>query len=441
MKRIVSLILVAVLVVCMGALASGCKGDKTADLLKGKTIRITSWGKICAPAEGSEDGDMILEQIAAAEEKYGCKVEYVVMSDVFTQVMTAASTGQVLGEVIGAKTHRIRELLMKGDYYWSLEELGVDPENEKFNKDAANYATFKGKTYGWWYNPTAVNNFMVMNKTLIERAGAELPYHLVEDKKWTFDEWHKLMVAASDANTGIRGACRGQTFTTMAMHANDTSVYAQDEKGHYYANTDDTKLVEILQMISDWTINDKLIDYAIGSAWDQASKEFLKGTYVTMPSGWSNVTTNLSQPDIMSDEWGILPMPIGPSATEYKKLDAECKAFAIQKAVPLDEAKAIFQFMEEAYSYPLDEEDGMRAKYEAYCPDKESLENMMLMQALPLTLQSEWTEPDVRTYDTSIMSDLNNMAAGLSPIRSTLDSMKPKVQAVLDEHYGQTPTE
>ena len=125
MRRVLSLLLAVVLIVTMGAMASGCKKEKGAtDVLKGKTIRITSWGKTCAPAEGSEDGDLIIEQIAAAEEKYGCKVEYVVMSDVFTQVATAASTGQVLGEVIVAKTHRIRELLMKGDFYWSLEELG-----------------------------------------------------------------------------------------------------------------------------------------------------------------------------------------------------------------------------------------------------------------------------------------------------------------------------
>ena len=66
---------------------------------------------------------------------------------------------------------------------------------------------------------------------------------------------------------------------------------------------------------------------------------------------------------------------------------------------------------------------------------------MMLLQSLPLTLQSEWTEPDVRTYDSSIMSALNNMAAGEAPIRSTLDSIEPKVQGVLDQHYKQTPVE
>ena len=436
MKRFVSLMLAVVMAVSMCAMASGCGKNSGADvdILKGKTIRIASWGQGAKPTEGTEDGDLVIEQVKAAEEKYGCKVEYLTISDITQQVLTAATTGQTVGEALVFKTHRIRELLMEGDFYWSLEELGVDPDDEIFNKDTANYSTFEGKTYGWWYQPTYVNNLCVINKSLLERNGIELPYNLVEDKKWDFKAWNDLMIKASDPANGVYGCGQVGTFTTVVMHANNTSMYAVNDAGVHVENTSDSKLTEVFEFLSNCALNDKTIKFNIGASGDQITTDFINGKYATDFGGLALVRDNL--PTKMSDKWGIMPIPKGPSAEDYVKLDAECRAFCIQKAVPLEEAKAIFQFINEAYAYPLDATEGMRGKYEAFCPDKESLNNMMLMQELPLRLVSEYTEPDVRTY-TNFMGELNGMAEGTKPIRSTLESLAPTIQATLDEYYGQ----
>ena len=439
MKRIISVLLVIALVVSMCAMASGC-GKKSSsgvdtDLLKGKTIRIASWGQGAKPTEGTEDGDLVIEQVKAAEEKYGCTVEYLTIADITQQILTAATTGQLVGEAIVFKTHRIRELLMKGDFYWSLEELGQDPNNELFNQDTAYYSTYEGKTYGWWYQPTFVNNVCVFNKTLLERIGVEFPYNLVEDRKWNFESWNNLMLKTTDPTNNVYGCGQVGTFTTMVMHANDTSMYAVNEAGLHVENTADTKLNEVFEFLSNCSTKDKTIKFNIGSSSDQIQTDFINGKYATMFAGLSTIRDVL--PEKMSDEWGIMPIPMGPSATEYVKLDAECRAFCIQKAVPLNEAKAIFTFINEAFVYPLDETEGMKGKYEAFCQDKESLDNMMLMQELPLRLISEYTEPDVRTY-TNFMSDLNDIAKGDKPIKSTLDALAPTIQATLDEYYGQS---
>lgn len=442
MKRVVSLILAVALAVSMCALASGCgkskDGGTNTDLLKGKTIRIASWGQGAKPTEGTEDGDLVIEQVKAAEEKYDCKVEYVTISDITQQVLTAATTGQAVGEALVFKTHRIRELLMEGDFYWSLEDLGADPEDELFNKDTANYSTFEGKTYGWWYQPTYVNNVCVINKSLLERNGIDLPYNLVEDRKWNFEAWNDLMTKASDPTNGVYGCGQVGTFTTLMMHANDTGMYTVDDKGIHIENTKDAKLTEVFEFLSNCATQDKTIKFNIGSSGDQITTDFINGKYATVFGGLDLVRDKL--PTQMTDKWGIMPIPMGPSATEYMKLDAECRAFCIQKAVPLEEAKAIFAFINEAYAYPLDATDGMQGKYEAFCPDKESLENLMMMQELPLRLISEYTEPDVRTYF-NFMGELNGMAEGTKPIRSTLDSLAPTVQATLDEYYGQESAE
>ncbi len=441
MKKIVSFLMCIVLTFGMMAMASGCKGNKekaNTDLLKGQTIRVTGWGDDAKPVAGTESGDLQLEAIAAAEEKYGCKVEFVVMPDLTTQLLTAATTGQVVSEVILQRMHNVINLLMQGDYFWSVEDLGGDPKDQLFNQDTTHYAQFNGKTYGWFYNPTNVNSIMAINKSIVERKGGKMPYDLVEDKKWTFEEWKKIMVLGTDVENGIYGGGRSQATVQTFFHANDTGLYTEKD-GVHIANTSDPKLQEVLEFLSNMTLNDKIYEANDGKAWDYCNNTFIDGKYATATIGLWIARDHL--PTEMTDEWGLMPIPIGPSATEYKKLDTECKAFCIQKAVNEDYAKALFSFMNEAFAYPLDPIEGMRGHYQSFCPDKESLENLMMMQELPLTVVNEFTQPDLRNYQgNTITGSLVGMATGAKPIRSTLDSITPELQGILDEYYGQSQT-
>lgn len=442
MKKIISLLLCMVMTLSIGAVASGCKSKDASGvdtgLLKGQTIKIAAWGDVAEPVEGTEIGDLQWENIRAAEEKYGCEVEFVLIADLFTQMVTAATTGQKIADIITTRMHKVIDLMMKGDYFWAVEDLGGNPADEIYNQDTTHYAQYNGKTYGWYYNPTNVNNVMVINKSIIERAGGKIPYDLVEDRKWTFEEWKKLMLLGTDVENGIYGGGRAQSTVQAFMHANDTSLYTEVD-GIHIANTDDTKLAEVMEFLTACTVTDKIYQANKGTGWDYASKQFIAGKYVTCPVGLNALINTL--PEGMSDEWGIMPFPIGPSATEYKKLDAECKGFAIQKAVEENYAKALFQFMNEAMIYPMDYAEGMESTYKAASPDKESFEVLSMLQELPLTVLSEFTNPDLRNYSgNSATSSLEGMSTGTMPIRSTLDSIKPEIQGILDEYYGQTTT-
>lgn len=437
MKRLISLGLALIMTISLMALASGCgkeKGKADTDLLEGMTIRIASWGT-AKPVEGTEDGDLKLEAIAAAEEKYGCTVEWLTINDLTQQLLTAATTGQVVADVIMQRSHRVIELLMKGDYFWSVEDLGGDPTTDIYNQDTTKFTTYEGKTYGWWYDPTNVNSMMVINKSIIERAGVEVPYNLVEDRKWTFEAFAELMRDTVDPAAGIYGGSHYSSLVQYMMHCNNTSIYGEKD-GVHIANTSDTKLQEVFEFLSNAVVTDKTMDTRMGVSADTVVKDFMNGKYVTMSVGRATMRDTLSKD--MTDAWGIMPMPIGPSAEEYVKLDNECKAFCIQKAVDKDLAKALFQFMNETYVSPLAEEDVMRSMYQAFCPDEESFDNMMLIQELPLTMVTEYTTPDLRNYEgNTVNSSLNGMANGAKPIKSTLDAIAPEIQGILDEYYNQ----
>lgn len=433
MKRVISLILALVMCSVLMATASGCnKDDANTKLLNGQTIRIATWGS-AKPAAGTEAGDLQLEAIAAAEEKYGCKVEYVTISDIFSQLNAAATTGSVVSEVVLNRAHEVIALLLKGEHFWSVEELGGDLENEIFNDDATTYTTFKGKTYGWFYNPTKPNYMMAVNKSIVERNGGTMPYNLVEDRKWTWEEWRKIMILGTDPGQEIFGGGRDQASAQVMLHTNDTGLYAVDEKGRHIQNTADPKLREALEFFNNICVNDKIYSTNIGTGWDYVYKGFQDGKFVTAPCYMA--LFGQFQKD-MSDEFGIMPMPIGPSATEYKKLDTETQCFCIQRNVDLDLAKAIFQFMNESFVYPLDPVDGIRGHYESFSPDKESLDNLMLVHSLPLTIVDEFTAPDCRAYAGSGI-DFAGIMDGKVSIRSHLDSCAPQIQAAIDQFWGQ----
>lgn len=438
MKQIISLFLALIMTISVMAVASGCSGKENAnsDLLKGKTIRIASWGT-AKPSEGTEDGDLKLAAIAEAEEKYGCKVEWVTITDLTQQLLTAATTGQVVADVIMQRSHRVVELLMKGDYFWSVEDLGGNPKDEIYNQDTTKFTSYNGKTYGWWYDPTNVNSMIAINKEIINRVDKSLlPYNLVEDKKWTFEAYKDLMIKTTNPEQGILGGSHFGSVVQYMMHCNNTGIYTEKD-GIHIANTDDPRLNEVFEFLSNAVVTEKIMDTRMGAATNVVTQDFISGKYTTLEVGRATMRDTFSK-KLKPENWGIMPLPIGPSADDYVKLDNECKTFCIQKAIDQDLAKALFQFMNETMVAPLDEEDLATSMYRAFAPDEESFKNLMLVQSKPLTMVTEYTTPDLRNYTgNTVTASLNGMANGTKPIKSTLDALKNEIQGILDEYYNQ----
>ena len=438
MKRFLSIILSIVMVVSLCGVCTGCSDNKggsgkVSDALKGKTIRIASWGNV-KPAAGTEIGDLKLEQIAAAEEKFGCTVEYVTITDLTQQLLTAATTGQIVADVIMQRAHRVQDLLLQGEYFWAMEDLGIDPADEMYNVDTRNYTQKNGKTYGFWYDPTEQAQFMVMNKTLLDMVGLKVPYELVKEKKWNWDAWLDIMQKTTDTKTGVYGFTASGTFPMAMMYANNTSLYANNG-GTYTSNTSDTKLVETFEFTSKCINSLKVMKYNIGSAATASLEDFVGGKCATAIVGTYQIRDTISKE--MTGNYGIMPIPMGTSATDYVNGNSECKTFCIQKAVDKEEAIALVQFMNEAFIYPLDMREGIESYYKSICGDKESLEVMMyLHDNVPLTVYGEYTSPDLRSEGGEILSDLAQMAVGNKSAKSTLDSYNNTVESLLSEYYG-----
>ena len=431
MKRIITLVLALVLII---GTFSGCgnkKGSSSASILEGETITIAAWGdSITAKEAGTELGDARLERIAAIEEKYGCKIEFVTIADIFSQMKLAASSGEIIADVCSTRAHYITPLA-KQDALWSMEELlGDEMSDETYNQDTFANTKFNENTYGFWFDPYYVGSVMRFNKGILDRADIEYPYELVKSKKWTFDKWLEIMQATTDPASGIMGCGMKQAFDATILKANNASVYAyKDNK--WVENTADTKVINALSFLADCVTKYKVMESNAGRDWTYVPGQFAAGKY-TFDTVYSWDLKGSTED--MSDDYGVLPLPLGPDADEYSNVACELKTYCIQKSVPKERAVAIMQLMKEALAYPLDPETSIEAYYQSLVKDKESLEVLMMLHDLPVRQVDEYTTPDIR--GTSCAGVLSS-SAGNAPVRSSLESYKGSIQALLDDYYGQ----
>lgn len=431
MKRIITLMIALAMIICCFA---GCGGGKSsaASVLKGETITIAGWGDQIIPhAEGTELGDARMEAIAAAEEKYGCTIEFVTIADIFSQMKLAASSGEVIGDICATRAHYVAPLA-KQNALWSMEELLGDKMNDViYNPNTFANTKWDNKTYGFWFDPYYVGSVLQFNKGILERAGIDYPYDLVEDKKWTYDAWLEIMQKTADTATGIQGFGLGQAVDATLMKANNASVYAYKD-GKWVENTSDNKVINALTFIAEGVTKHKVIDANNGRDWTYVPQQFAAGKYVFKTSySWDLLSEKTSK---MSDDYGVMPLPIGPDATEYVNVACELKTLCIQKSVDKERAVALMELMTEALGYPLDPETSIETYYQSKVKDKESLEVLMMLHEIPVKQVDEYTTPDIR--GTNIAGVLSS-SDGSSPVRSSLESYKGAVQALLDDYYGQ----
>lgn len=432
MARIISLFMIFTVIICT---LIGCKKNQEIDnsgVLQGQTIKISAWWDP-EPQAGTELNDARIKQIEAAEKKYGCKIEYVNINDPLNKLVRSANSGENVTDVCYIRMQWIKDL-EEADAVYAIDEIG-NPEKPLYYKQAIDNAKSNGKTYAFWYDPYLVEQVVLFNKNILDRAGVQSPYSLVENKKWTYDAWLDIMQKTTDINSGIMGCGYQQAFDTVVMKGNNASYYAEDN-GKWIANTSDNKLLEAYTFLQECINKWKVLDLNWMRDWTYTPTQFKEGRYATTVQNFESAVSNFVKD--MPDDYGVLPIPIGPSATDYARPHIEIQGFVIPKTVSKEKAVAILEFMDEAFCYPFDnQKEHIKNYYSSLVRDKESLDVLMMLQDYPIRVVEEYNCPDIRTSTYGVGASFNNALKGDVSVRSALDSEKGKIQAMLDEYYGQ----
>lgn len=302
------------------------------------------------------------------------------------------------------------------------------------NKEFTKYG---GKTYGLsWITDlyeTPVRNVMYFNKRILEQYGYTDLYSMVEDGTWTWDEFEKI---ARDIQTKSGGAVKGLTgFSETALvypfiASNDSLLAKENGKGQYdfvtkFPDTYLPRTQAALDFVHQLIYEDKL--------WlepDSKGTEnhFVAGKAAFMVLGFDSAANNLAVN--MKDDYGILPLPKGPDATEYVGHYGEGRFFCLlkenSKTKNLENASIILNAIA-ARSYVS---DWKTMEMERSLRDRESADMLEIMINNPVVDIT----PNCGAFRDQVEPTLTDIVVGKRN-SSYLKSIQNKAQTALDTTF------
>lgn len=401
----------------------------------GKTITIADSYWIGGESDTLEKQNCakILKEI---EKDYNCHIEVFApnMSTIEQDITTSVAAGKVYANIINIQ-HEFSGIYRSGNIadVSTIKNLGLDsnewlPVSKDFN-------TINNVQYGVAFleqQCQAINwNVLTYNKTLAEKYGIEDMYELVRNKQWTYDKFAEIcQTVTTKSNGSVKGMVNGYPcfgFFTMTNNVD----YVTNKDGKYVYNCLSDNMLNALQFCQDFNRNGLLDneDFVGNDYGLTESNVFMSRKTLFHLSDFWVVSEVFSSG--MPDDYGVLPLPMGPDATDYVGVATNCKSFCFIKGDPdIEDAAAILVAM--ANRTGLSNKEWVSQQVENSLRDDESGEMLELMLANPVST----TYGDVLGSDWDALMRQCIYDMSLTP-RQAMEQGQQTAQATIDEYYGQ----
>ncbi len=416
MKKFLSILIVAMLVMALAVTATGCKSGNggsnsndgayandipggSADVSAETLEALSNSGKVTVYAYSddnkiSEDNQKFAEYFNSV---YGAQLEYKVeVWEGWESRFITQFAGGDAPDVIYLYSKLWPRAANRGLVYSKadLEELKIQALDHPVIADSAELAernfSYKGNVFGldvYMVTP----NVMLVNDAIMKECGIEkTPKMLYNEGQWNWDSFVDIMekISSVDKNGDSQADYRGYYGwdPTYIPSANEGYLIKADESGKLYANTDDIKVINGLQLYNDFQKK--------GFTPDRG--KFNEGKTATMVEIHGNIAKTIwNNGDKLTFDWSVVPMPKGPD-NETGSTIGGCEAYAIVSSTENPQGalnfiiaknafnKAYVQEDEEDLSYWLDDEgDQMIIDLQAQVQQK-------LWEGVGNVWQSQW---------------------------------------------------
>lgn len=383
-KRIFSLILcVIMLLTCLAACGKGDGGKETQggsagvyayldsmpdvdlggyEFVIAEACYYTSEDRPNMEAGSSDLADEILARNKAIEDKFHCKItyKYYTPTDFYEENYTLIMSGEKVADIMDVTLFTYGKLEV-GDYLYDLNTLPyVDFAKDHWLKLYDDTAVLKsGQRYGasaMFANPYTHGFGVYFNKRLIEELNLPNPYDLVKENKWNWETFGELLsrgmkdveadgVFGNNDIYSITGGLDG-AFTAMFL-ANELNMFRIDENGRVqYAMTDENVIPTLTTMKNMFATPGSY--YYGGGDSDNCTGMFINGK-VTF---YFNLTTRGQALRDMNDDFGLVPIPMGPDADQYySAIDHNTPIVCVPRSIDNPEATGLILEALAATSY------------------------------------------------------------------------------------------
>lgn len=325
--------------------------------------------------------------------------------------------------------------LVRNSYFLPLDESrAIDLNDSKWERSAKAFSTFDGHTYGlsWVSQNVGVpaRGTLFYNKTMAKKYGVGDLYAAVDAKKWTFDEFYKVLETVKSKSGGSvqplaiwSPAAAGATFA-----AANGGLMVVEKNGRFTYNGTAKPVVTGMEFAHKLFADKLLLDTSKQDFNSVVVKSFTNSKTFAFIADYYYASTEFS--GNMKDDYGMLPLPMGPDVKAYQGIYGDSRFFTLLDTADRDKSCTI---LDKLATMTLDS----NWKKTALMNDLRDEDSLRMVQI-------NMNNPIINIYEQ--LGDLKEGADGIheyvdSAVRKgsaagQLQSAAKKAQAWLDDHMN-----
>lgn len=281
------------------------------------------------PEEGaSERANAIIARVNKVQELFNCKIEIKPYGE--SEFANAVTAGEDYADIVVCETWNLGRHIKANRVVdlASLEGLNLNADYwTKYNN--TNLLSYQGKVYGV-AAPFASQMdeifLMFFNKNIIEELGLESPYDLYDRNEWTFSKFLEYLKAAKkdlngdgmfDENDRYGLTCGHSWDTPVVLYlASGNQFYKENPDGSIEFQLNTTNAFKAVKQVKEMLNPGDTFWPNPGSEMHAYVEAFTQGKslFYTYSRG-RGVADAIYD---MQDDFGIVPIPRGDNATEYR---------------------------------------------------------------------------------------------------------------------------
>lgn len=398
----------------------------------GRVLKIGSYYDMTPVAENSAFDQAFADRIKFVEENYNCKIEFVSIPDDYTAAyITSVLSGEPICDIGYVMSYRLLPALIEGGIAYPVSDLGVFDFNDyKWRPDYIEAGNYKGKNYSFLMKDPEVRYGIFWNKTLFKKYGLPDLYDLYEKGEWTWEKFREICLAGNqdldnDGTMDIWGFNERENLEWCYLYSNGVDVVEKTDSG-VNVDLNDKKVIEALEELQDFSQNVPHEGGWLGD-WQAQIKNFRDGKVMMCLEEFWISYAYLNE---MQDEFGFVPFPKGPSATDWSCYGKEvAPRFMLNGIENPEEAALIYDLITDVVETEEEWDDLMEAELESWADDAKTVEICMnlfnngLVKINPINGFG-----DLKTAVSDMFNDIKN---GTSTPQTAIETYNPKIQAAV----------
>ncbi len=382
-------------------------------------------------------------QLRQIEKDYNCTIEIVAMSsDTYARDISARkAAGQIYAHVFDLQT-QFNDLITNGTLANLRTVSSVDLKKNEWNMAMTLAATIKDGIYGVGVDQEKIlRAYIYFNKNIAEKYNLGNLYDLVRKGEWTFDKFEELSKTVYEKSNHKIYGCASYLRYWLGnfAYANETSpVILVNNKAVF--NKTDEKLLNVWNYWRNYAkagLMDRKLFKELNPAGNEAKTESTMGAFTSGKALFFHCN-EYAPPylsPVMEDDYGLLPIPVGPDAKSkgYKSIITDARYYALYDEDPdIEDSGIILKAIANRCYHRIKDWDNAMA---VSLRDEESLEMMHIVMNGELQIVAGGDVLKGGMYDYNVKAIPKIMLLEQTP-KEAFDAISKSVQVQMDKYYS-----